>query len=372
MFVRKTPLTAGLALSGLLLVGLLLAGCATLPEARAVDCSGIAMPDVAVSADGRTASTTLDVLTYNIEGLGWPARRGRASELAEIGARLSALRAAGQGPDVVLFQEVFSKAAVGAVDAAGYPAQTAGPGRRSRRDLPAAGSTGRRNWIRGELGLRFTTGGLAISSRYPIVEAEGEPFSRRGCAGLDCLSNKGALFARIAVPGAPAPVDVFNTHMNSRKASRAPRGRTAAAHAIQAVELSAFMAVRRNPDHAAVLGGDFNMRGSDARFEIFDFLLPLTLVHRYCVEAPEQCAVKASWDGDEPWMDTQDLQLFEDGRRMTIRPIRVETMFDGRPDSPALSDHDALRVVYELSWPAELTAPAGSSCRAGTGLPGRR
>lgn len=353
-------------------LGLLAAGCATLPEARTAYCASVVPPPITLSPDGRTASTTLDVLTYNIEGLGWPARRGRARELREIGARLSALRETGDGPDVVLFQEVFSKAAVDAVDAAGYPAQTAGPGRRARRDLPVAGSTGRRNWTRGELGLRFTTGGLAIASRYPITDAEGEPFGRRGCAGLDCLSNKGALFARIAVPGTPAPVDVFNTHLNSRKASRAPRGRTMAAHAIQSVELSAFMAVQRDPRGPTILGGDFNMRGSEARFEIFDYLLPLTLVHRHCAGAPESCDVSASWDGDAPWMDTQDLQLFEDGQHMRIRPVRVSVLFDGRPDSPALSDHDALRVTYELSWPAEMTGSVGASCRDAGPAPGMR
>lgn len=259
----------------------------------------------------------------------------------------------------MLFQEVFSRPAVAAVESAGYPALAAGPKRRSRRDLPAAGrASGRRSWMRGEIGLRLTTGGLAIASVYPIIDQAGEPFGRRGCAGLDCLSNKGALHVRIVIPGAPVAVDVFNTHMNSRKASKAPRRRTLSAHAIQTAELAHFLEVRRDLRAPAILGGDFNMRRSEARFETFSALLPMTLVHRYCSEGADRCDVRASWDGDAPWMDTQDLQLFADGEAVRIRPVRVETMFDGRPDSPALSDHDALRVVYELSWPA--SQPAGS------------
>lgn len=343
---------------GALLAAALLAGCATLPQSKSPPCETVAAPPITLSADGRTASVRLDVLTYNIEGLGWPARRGRAAELAEIGRRLADLRASGKGPDVILFQEVFSRPAVAAVDATGYPAVAAGPGRRHRRDLPAAGAPpGRRAWMRGELGLKLASSGLAIASRYPILEQEGEPFGRRGCAGLDCLSNKGVLFASLAIPGAPAAVDVFNTHLNSRKASRAPRKRTLAAHAIQTVELSAYLAARRDRDNPRILGGDFNMRGSEARFEFFDDLLPLTLVHRYCVEKPDLCQAKPSGDGDAPWMDTQDLQLFGDGRRMQVRPVSVESLFDGRPDSPTLSDHDALRVIYELSWPAEHARP---------------
>lgn len=346
--------------AALAVAGSILAGCATLPADRSNSCTAADPPTITRSADGLTASTRLDVLTYNIEGLGWPARRGRKAELHRIGEHLADLRAAGQAPDIVLFQEVFSRSAVAGVEAAGYPSQEAGPGRRTRRDLPTAGAPpGPRAWMKGELGLKLATGGLAIASRYPIVDGDGEPFGRRGCAGLDCLSNKGALLARIAVPGAPVAVDVFNSHLNSRKASRASRRRTQAAHAIQTVELSAFMAAVRDRDNPTLLGGDFNMRGSETRFEFFDSLLPLNLVHRYCLEQPDVCAVRASWDGDAPWMDTQDLQLFASGRRMSIRPVAVETMFDGRPNSPVLSDHDGLRVVYELSWPAAETRADG-------------
>src|SRR4051794_29094731 len=70
-------------------------------HARADDCGG--KPIVTVF-QGR-ARTTLDVLSFNIEGLGWPARTGRAPKLAEIGRNLAALRGAGQDPDLVLFQE---------------------------------------------------------------------------------------------------------------------------------------------------------------------------------------------------------------------------------------------------------------------------
>lgn len=357
----------GLVAAGVFAAGLLAAACATLPQSRTIACDAVPAPPIQLSEDGTRASLRLDVLTYNIEGLGWPARKGRKSELAGISSRLNDLLRSGEGPDVVLFQEVFSRPAVSAVEQSGYPALAAGPKRRSRRDLPAAGRPqGRRLWMRGEIGLRLTTGGLAIGSVYPIVDQEGEPFSRRGCAGLDCLSNKGALHARVAIPGAPLPVDVFNTHMNSRKASKAPRKRTLSAHAIQTAELSAFLAARRDPRAAAILGGDFNMRRSEARFEAFSAKLPMTLVHRYCMEQPDLCDVRTSWDGDAPWMDTQDLQLFAEGEVMSIRPVHVETMFDGRPDSPALSDHDALRVVYELSWPippgGQLPSPA---CPAG-------
>jgi hypothetical protein len=56
-------------------------------------------------------------------------------------------------------------------------------------------------------------------------------------------------------------------------------------------------------------------------------------------------------------MDTQDLQGFDSGARVSLRPIRVDALFDepwkGRP----LADHDGLLVVYRLSWPSAAREP---------------
>ena len=110
------------------------------------------------------------------------------------------------------------------------------------------------------------------------------------------------------------------------------------------------------------------MRGSQARFETFRAFAPLELVHQRCMSAGSDCAVEMSWDGDEPWMDTQDLQLFAPGTQMALRPIRVSAMFDGAPGSPQLSDHDGFRVVYRLEWERKpqpgLSTPCGEYAAA--------
>jgi len=354
-----------LALGLLALTG----ACSTLPATRVADCSTVAPPRIEVSADGR-AHMRLDVMTYNIEGLGWPAREGRAAELAEIGRRLAELRREGLAPDVVVFQEMFSRAAVRAVHRAGYPAEVAGPSQFERRDLPSDGRVpGHRKWREGELGFRMASGGLAIVSRYPIAAHAAEPFSHRACAGLDCLSNKGALLAQIVIPGVPDPVQVFDSHMNSRHASRAPLPRSLASHHLEAHELADFIVARGDPGLPTVLAGDFNMRHSQARFAVFEKTEPLTVVQRYCREDARDCEVDAAWTDDTPWLDTEDLQLFRAGKRVDIRPVRVQPMFDGGASGPMLSDHYALRVTYDLSWPVD-TVDADDACRAG--LPLRR
>lgn len=349
---------------------------------RIATCAQMTAPAITLADDGRTAAIRFSVLTYNIEGLGWPARGGRAPSLQKIGAHLASLRAQGRAPDVVMFQEMFSGAAKRAVVAAGYPAIVSGPGRVMPPDGPAMDKLpGKRGIKRGEVGLRLTGGGLAIASRYPIVNSTVRAYGRRSCAGLDCLANKGIMMARIAIPGVPFPIDLYNTHMNSRGASRAPARRNLAAHDRQAFEASDLINETHDDAIPLVFGGDFNMRDSQSRWDNFTSRQPLLLVHKACAQAGSGCDVRMSWDGDAPWMDTQDLQFFWPGVAADIRPVRVEAMFDGGPGGPVLSDHDAFLVTYEVRWPrtfARSTPLVHPACSIfmpqalSDGTPGRR
>ena len=326
-----------------------LSGCRSFPERYFIQSVPETLPAPTVAG----MPITLDVLTYNIEGLQWPARSGRAPSLRRIGEILSTLNASGHAPDLVLFQEAFSSAAIRSVKASGYPYMAGGPSRTQRSiDSTRVKKPGRPPWLKGELGIRFAGSGLVIASRYPIQTIMSDPYSRKTCAGFDCLSNKGVVMVRVAVPGLPSPVDVASTHMNAQRASKVRERRHLAAHRAQVRELRLFLDRYHDARNPLILGGDFNMRGSTARFETFRRYVPLTLVHEYCVTLPE-CDVALSWDGDEPWMDTQDLQLFSSSATISVRPIRVEAMFDGSRGSPRLSDHDGFRVIYRLdSTPA--------------------
>ena len=346
-------------LAGVAGLALVMASCGTPPPARTMACHAAGAPQIVQLPDGKKAMT-LTVLTYNIEGLGFPARSGRAPQLRQIGERLSAMRAAGTGPDIVLFQEMFSGAARTAVMASGYPAIAPGPNRMTppfestREKLP-----GKSSIKRGEVGIKFQGSGLAIASRYPIISTDVRAYGGRSCAGLDCLANKGIMLARIVVPGLPTPIDVYDTHMNSRGASKAPAPRNLAAHDRQAMEASEFIDRTHDDNYPIVFGGDFNMRHSEPRWANFTRYQSMSLVHQVCALKTAGCDVRMSWDGDEPWMDTQDLQFFWPGSQISVRPIRVEAVFDGSPGSPQLSDHDGFLVTYRLEWPATaVSAPA--------------
>lgn len=339
------------------LLGFLASSCATPLPLRSMAPQDATPPVVAPAADGM-ATTTLTVLTYNIEGLGWPARSGRAPSLRQIGDRLAALRAQGRGPDVILFQEMFSGPAKSAVAATGYPAIIAGPRRTTRaRGVTTEPLPGRSHIKRGEVGMHLTGSGLAIASRYPIIHVDMHAYGRRSCAGIDCLANKGVVLARISIPCVPTPIDIYDTHMNSRGASRAPAHRNLEAHDRQSLEASAFIDRTHDDAYPVIFGGDFNMRHSEPRWENFSRYQSFDLVHRVCADPASGCDVQMSWDGDEPWMDTQDLQFFWPGDQVSIRPIRVEAMFDGGDSGPELSDHDGFLVTYQLSW----SRPASSA-----------
>jgi endonuclease/exonuclease/phosphatase family metal-dependent hydrolase len=330
-----------------------LAGCASFPADRIGLCTRA--PVVTQAGDNRRG-TEISVLTYNVEGLPWPVRKGRAPRLREIGRQLAAMRAAGTAPDIVLLQEAFSGPAALIGKSAGYPNFVRGPTRGMKRPPTSEEAeralVGNRRKGKGE-GLRqFMPSGLYILSDFPIVVAERQPFRARECAGFDCLSNKGLLYARIAVPGVPDPLEIFNTHLNSRGSTGVSEQRSLLAHQLQIDESSRFIEGRRDPGFPLVFGGDFNMRNARDRFKRFALQKPWPIVHQWCLEPGAKCDVRLSWDGDTPWMDTQDLQGFDSGARVSMRPIRVDALFDepwkGRP----LSDHDGLLVVYRLTWPA--------------------
>jgi endonuclease/exonuclease/phosphatase family metal-dependent hydrolase len=309
------------------------------------------MPKVEISSDSQYATATISVLTYNIEGLGWPARSNREQQLAEIARRLAAMRRAGTAPDVVMFQEMFSSAAKAAVGATGYPAIVSGPNRTTEPDEKLEAMPGMRRIHHGEIGLHLAGSGLAIASRYPVSFVGRRAFGNHACAGLDCLANKGIVLARISVPGVPVPIDIYDTHLNSQRSAHVKAERSLIAHNRQDMEAFQFVDTTRGDTSPVIFGGDFNMKRSDKRWEDFSQYGNLSLVHRVCADRDALCEVRLSWDGDTPWKDTEDLQLFANGETVSIRPIRVEAMFDGGASGPRLSDHDGFLVTYELRWP---------------------
>jgi len=331
----------------LLAAAWLTAGCASYPDAR------LALPTAVPEAG--PAPSTLSVMTYNVEGLAWPARSGRKTHLEAIAAEFARLERIGALPDVIVLQEAFSSSALRTASSVPHPFLAIGPRARTRSGLPKTTDPvlRKRNILRGEWGIRFMGSGLAIASRYPITASYSKPYGPTSCAGWDCLANKGAVLVQIALPGIPDPIEIATTHMNSQGASKAPPEKHLAAHNVQSEELADFLDQFSSSANPMVLAGDFNMRSNPARLDTFESQNGYQLARRYCLEvqddtAAPSCDIRLSFDGDEPWLDTQDLQIYDNGARIALRPVRIEAWFDGPDAGGKLSDHDAYIVTYAI------------------------
>ena len=313
-----------------------------------------------VAPTGGPRSTEISVLTYNVRGLPWPLAKGRAKALKEIGAELATMRREGQQPDVVLIQEGFRGEVADLVTASGYRYWARGPSR-SQRASGAGPENGRRYaTVRypsfGEGWGKFTGAGLHVLSDAPITDIEDTPY--RYCAGLDCLANKGVMLVRLALPGAPSQIDIVNTHLNSRRAAKVPIARSLRAHNLQTEELLTFINAHRDADRPLLVGGDFNVRNAPDRYDYRSAERPFQVVSEFCNHAANPCEGQdADHPAARPWLRSQDLQAFASAGPVTVRPIRIKTLFSASRPGPRLSDHDGYLVRYRLSWdPAAVAA----------------
>ncbi len=316
----------------------------------------MALPSAVYAARERQ----LAVLTYNVHGLPWPLTSGRAADFDRIEQRLLKLRAAGRQPSVVVLQEAFTERAQQIGEHSGYRYVAFGPDHDQRTpevvnaedraflDTQAARS--------GETEGKLLGSGLAIFSDYPIEAVRRVAFPGYACAGYDCLANKGALLARVELPGRGA-VEIATTHLNSKGASGAPDARSLYAYRRQIDTLDRFLARARDPRLPLVVAGDFNVGQSAARRSyLVDHargwsaadLLPTQ-------DALHACAGRnsATWTVDASTIlrRGKDWQFFVQGAGSLLSAGGIDVPFGREADGTMLSDHMGFVARY-------LVAPA--------------
>jgi endonuclease/exonuclease/phosphatase family metal-dependent hydrolase len=97
-------------------------------------------------------------------------------------------------------------------------------------------------------------GGLLLLSRFPILESHSTIY--RDSTGADSFSNKGALHARVQVPGLPTPMDLFLTHTQNPDEGGKEKARGIVSRQFE--HLRSFILACRNPAYPAALFGDIN------------------------------------------------------------------------------------------------------------------
>jgi endonuclease/exonuclease/phosphatase family metal-dependent hydrolase len=313
------------------------------------------------------APNQLSLLTYNVEGLPFPVRLGRAAKLRQIGARLATLRAEGRQPHVIVLQEAFSADAKAISTQAGYRYAVDGPSAAMAGAQPASVAdrrfAGEASLLRGERSGKWADSGLRIASDYPILSVRRMAYPAYACAGFDCLANKGVLAVLIRVPGVTEPVAVVATHLNSRLASHASPARSLYAYQRQVDALGAFVRKVVPSVYPFVLAGDLNVgRYMDRRSylirntALWRQTAPLDVAMQRCL-SDVGCGKSNLVDLRYSYRRARDWQFYSPGHHAGLQVASVSGLFGHDAQGAMLSDHVGYVASYTLTTrvPATLT-----------------
>ena len=294
----------------------------------------------------------LSVMTYNVKGLPWPAAWGRGPALAAIGNRLADMRQRNTQPQVVLLQEAFSDDAKAIARQAGYRHIAIGPQQAPAADAAPLGESfaAAARWDRGERSESLVDSGLVILSDYPIVQSRNFAFPQGACAGFDCLAAKGVMIAWIAVPDAPQPIAIVNTHLNSRRATHVASERADQAYVWQVDATRRFVSENIDHDTPVIFGGDFNGGEAPRR---------LSALARPMLDASEQdglstaLTLRGTPDSTRDEVihileRNKDRLLSRNGSGISLAPRHVAVPFGSRSPTAPLSDHAGFAIVYAM------------------------
>ncbi len=296
--------------------------------------------------------TELSVLTYNIEGLPWPARSDRGEDLSRIGDQLQALRSQGRQPHVVLFEEAFSRDARAIAKKAGYRYIVDGPtaSEVSKPSIADRAFRAAARFFAGEKSGKWQSSGLRIASDYPILDAKRIAYDT--CAGMDCLANKGAVLVMVAVPGVAQPVAIVDTHLNSLNAARVSYDRSFYAYQRQIDALSAFVHANIPAGTPFIVAGDFNAQEGRRRAYLLqqaarwrsDVKAALDL----CLQAGDQCPTSNRQDLEFSHWRGRDYQLFASGGAASLTLTSMTALFGHDEGGHMLSDHVGYTATYRI------------------------
>ena len=308
------------------------------------------------------AEVGLSVMTYNIEGLPWPVRFGRAEAMAAIGDRLATMRAAGRQPRVVLLQEAFSDDARAIRTTTGYRYAAFGPAD-SAAGAEAVKPEDRRfqdegSFFTGERSGKLVGSGLLILSDYPIRVVKSAPFPAYACAGYDCLANKGMVLAELALPDG-GRVAIIDLHLNSKGASGVSGERADAAFERQTEALAAFVAANRVDGVPMVVAGDFNIGQRPDRLAMVRAALGAATpdVLSLCADRQAGCAGGLPVDADASRRRAKDWQFLLPSGGGELRVRRIAVPFGREADGTMLSDHIGYAAYLELAGQSRQPAP---------------
>lgn len=314
------------------------------------------VPSATTGVQAQEASSTQDeppilkILSFNINALPDVLKSGdqEADQYARIAEILRQRRSEGEQPQVVLLQEAFDSKSAVITDTTGYAYVVRGPGRKepSKEGKAHWNLQTRKPYSNFDDPQKFMGSGLVILSDFPIVDAQHKAFDSDSCAGIDCLSNKAILLARLEVPGLDTPLDIINSHFNSRRSAAAPKKWTLKAHQRQTDTLHWFL-TRVHGGNPLVIAGDFNTKAQD-RYRYFRDRIDVADVAELCLSLSGRCRVADGTSEDSILYNTNDKQFIAPSKGVALMPMHIERNFTEQIGGIGLSDHLGYEVHYRL------------------------
>ena len=179
------------------------------------------------------------------------------------------------------------------------------------------------------------------------MDARYKAFDSESCAGFDCLSNKAIQFVRVQTPFASDPIDIVNSHFNSRSSAKAPGKIVLRAHKRQ-TDLLANLLDQFQKGYPIVVAGDFNTK-QDKRYSYFREHIPLFDAGEVCIDGALPCALAAGTKREEILYVTNDKQFYGNGKTVSLEPIWMARNFDEMLGDKPLSDHLGYEVHYRVN-----------------------
>jgi endonuclease/exonuclease/phosphatase family metal-dependent hydrolase len=198
--------------------------------------------------------------------------------------------------------------------------------------------------------------GLLLLSDFPVTGVHRLSYPAFACAGIDCMANKGALLATVEIPGAPAPVDIVTTHLNSRHHARVADSRSLYAYSRQVGLLAQFIAANHDPSHPLIVGGDFNVGRAPARGSALAASLSAWGANVPVAEALAAVTAGSGAPRDPLPPDAEavvrrntDFEFFVPGQLAALTPRAIDVPFGREASGGMLSDHLGYTITFALA-----------------------
>lgn len=247
---------------------------------------------------------------------------------------------AGRGPEVLLIQEGFRPETKELIAALNFPYVIQGPKDSDKNPIDKQQGIDKKSDA-------ILGAGLWILSRYPITKSGTIAFGASRCTGYDCYANKGIAYVQIQVPGV-GPVDILNTHMNSKGSSGSSDKKVFETQKKQLEIVRYYYDRMTSKSIPAIFAGDFNITTERPNYPDLHAMLPMYNAGLFCEAYQYFCKIGPNTTAKELHV-SRDQHFYRAGTTWDIHPIYAIKNMREKVGDRILSDHEGYLVTYRFT-----------------------